>query len=68
MQTAPISLFSSNDVITYRAHRDSPVTTARVITVLANQVLRVQPLRNGQPEGATCCISLDASVQMLAPA
>jgi len=65
MQLPPPSLFSPNDIITYRAYRDSPVTTARVIALLSNQVLRVQPLRNGQPEGATCCISVDASVLML---
>ena len=65
MQLPPPSLFSPNDIITYRAYRDSPVITARVMGVLANQILRVQPLRNGQPEGATCCISVDASVLMV---
>lgn len=59
------SLFSANDTITYRASRDSPVTTARVVAVMGTHMLRVQPLRNGQPEGTTCCISVDGSVNLL---
>ena len=58
-------LFSPNDTINYRAHRDSTLTTARVVTVIGTNMLRVQPLRNGEAEGATCCISLDGSVTLL---
>ena len=65
MPIAPAYLYATNDTITYRARRDASLTTARVVTVMGTTMLRVQPLRNGEPEGATCCISLDGSVTLL---